>query len=123
MTVTIFPEYTSTGTQQGYRARLDKHEATGATVGAALDALSDSWETQGEALSGMLVIVQHFRPDAFFTAAQQERLRTLMAEWRTARDREESLSPSEQTELELLIQAEQIGMQQRAEAMLESRIK
>jgi hypothetical protein len=53
-----------------------------------------------------LIIVQHLRPDRFFTAAQQQRLDTLMARWRTARDQGATLPPDEQTELEALIDAE-----------------
>ena len=46
------------------------------------------------------------RPDSFFTAAQQERLTTLMARWRAALDQGEILPPDEQKELETLIAAE-----------------
>jgi hypothetical protein len=53
-----------------------------------------------------LIIVQHLRPDRFFTAAQQQRLDTLMARWRTARDQGATLPTDEQTELEALIDAE-----------------
>jgi hypothetical protein len=122
MTVTIFPEYTSEG-QSGYRARLEGNEATGQTVGAALDALTSQWGEDEDALSSTLVIVQRFRPDAFFTAAQQERLQTLMVRWRNAQNQGKALSQEEQSELELLVQAEQIGMRERAKAMLESRVK
>jgi hypothetical protein len=122
MTVTIFPEYTDEG-QSGYRARLEGNEATGQTVGAALDALTSQWDEGEDVLSGTLVIIQRFRPDAFFTAAQQERLQTLMVRWRNAQHQGQALSKEEQSELELLVQAEQIGMRERAKAMLESRIK
>ena len=36
---------------------------------------------------GGLLFVQGFQPDAWFTAARQERLAELMREWRAARDR------------------------------------
>jgi hypothetical protein len=126
MTVTIFPEYTPTGTQEGYRARLQGHEARGKTVGEALDALEEmsaTWEEGENALSGTLVLIQRFRPDAFFTAEQQERLKTLMARWREAEAGKESLPQVEREELEVLVLAEQQGMLRRTQALLESQIK
>ena len=44
--------------------------------------------------------------DSFFTEVQQQRLATLMARWRIARDQEDTLPPEEQEELETLIAAE-----------------
>lgn len=49
---------------------------------------------------------QSFRPDQFFTAAQQQRLKELMDRWRAARDHGKLLPVGEQTELESLIETE-----------------
>jgi hypothetical protein len=51
--------------------------------------------------SAMLVI-QSFRPDAWFTAQQQERLTELMHLWRLARDQGQELPPEQQVELDHL---------------------
>ncbi|MBI3014828.1 MAG: hypothetical protein HYY65_07190 [Candidatus Tectomicrobia bacterium] len=93
-------------TEQGalsYHAIAGAKHAQGKTAGQALDALTAQLSAD-EATT--LVIVQSLRPDRFFTAAQQERLATLMARWRTARDQGQSLPIDEQTELEALIEAE-----------------
>jgi hypothetical protein len=58
------------------------------------------------------------RPDRWFPVEQQERLIGLVARWRLARDRRQSLSPEEQAELEALVNAEIDGARQRAEALL-----
>ncbi len=50
-------------------------------------------------------MVQNLHPDQFFNAEQQQRLADLMARWRMARDEGESLPPTEQTELDALVEA------------------
>src|SRR5436309_11664617 len=93
-------------TQQGdlsYRAVAGEKHAQGKTAGEALDALTAQLSADE---TSTLVIVQSLRPDRFFTAAQQQRLATLMARWRTARDQGHMLPAEEQTELETLIEAE-----------------
>jgi hypothetical protein len=117
MTITIVPE-SATG-DGPFRARNGSREATGATVGAALDALTAQLPEADEDTSGTLVLIQRFRPDRFFTAAQRERLATLMQAWRAARDSGASLPPHEQAELEALVQAELVGMAGRAQALLD----
>jgi hypothetical protein len=67
-----------------------------------------------------LVIVQSLRPDHFFTAAQQQRLATLMARWRTARDQGGTLPVDEQTELEALVEAELRASAARAAALADA---
>jgi hypothetical protein len=58
------------------------------------------------------------KPDAFFAAAQIQRLADLMAKWRTARDAGVTLPADEQAELDALIQAELGAATERAAAML-----
>ena len=45
-------------------------------------------------------------PDEFFTTQQQKRLSELMNLWRAARDRGQTISPKQQAELEILVEAE-----------------
>jgi len=52
---------------------------------------------------GALLIIQGFRPDWFFSAAQQQRLSELMNLWRTAHDRGQTLPPEQQAELDSLV--------------------
>jgi hypothetical protein len=81
-TIAIFPE--PLGAQPvGYRAVAGNRQSVGRTAGEALDALTAQLD---EAERGTLVVVQHRRPDQFFTAEQQQRLQELMARWRAARD-------------------------------------
>jgi len=67
--------------------------------------------------AGTLIIVQILCPDRFFTAEQQQRLSELMARWRAARDKGETLPPSEQSELETLVEAELRAAAGRATAL------
>ena len=93
-------------TEQGalsYRAIAGEKHAQGKTAGEALDALTAQLSADE---ASTLIIVQHLRPDRFFTAAQQQRLDALMARWRTARDQGATLPADEQTELEALVEAE-----------------
>ncbi len=66
-----------------------------------------------------LAIAQWMQPDRFFSAAQQQQLTRLMAEWRTQRDQGESLAPDTQQELEALVEAELLASAARAAAMLD----
>ena len=72
-------------------------------MGEALDALTPQLP---DAEAGLLVVVQSLRPDQFFNAVQQQRLENLMAAWRHAREREETLAAAEQEELDALVEAE-----------------
>jgi len=58
--------------------------------------------------TGTLVIVQSHRPDPFFTAQQQLRLRELIALWRSAREQGNPLPPAEQAELDSLVDTEEL---------------
>jgi hypothetical protein len=113
-TIAILPE--SAG-QSGtiYRAVAGKRESVGRTAGEALDALTTQLSADE---TSTLVIVQHWRPDRFFTAEQQQRLAELMSRFRAARDARSALPPDEQAELEALVEAELQGATRRAEAVL-----
>jgi hypothetical protein len=86
-----------------YCAIAGSRQSSGKTAGQALDALNDNLSEEER---GTLVIVQHHRPDQFFTASQQGRLQELMARWRAARDTGSSLPVDEQNELSALVDAE-----------------
>jgi len=111
--VAILPVTTDHGNKTYHAIAGTKH-SFGATAGAALDALTAQL-TADEAST--LVIVQSFRPDQWFTAAQQQRLDQLMTRWRTARDHNQSLPPAEQAELDALIDAELQAATQRAASL------
>jgi len=112
--VAILPERSAQGVVE-YRAIAGGCQAIAGTAGAALDAVAAQLP-DGDA--GTLIIVQHQRADAFFSAEQQRRLAELMARWRSARDAGASLSPPEQTELDALVEAEVRASGERAAAML-----
>jgi hypothetical protein len=113
-TISILPE-PRTATETEYRAVAGGRQSVGKTPGQALDALT---EQLGDRESGTLLVVQHMRPDRFFTAEQQKRLAELMTAWREARDRGAALPPGEQAELEALIDAELEASTRRAAAMV-----
>jgi hypothetical protein len=100
-TIAIVPD--SAAPPTAFRAVAGPHHSVGRTPGEALDALTAQL---GADEAGTLVVVQHLRPDTFFTAAQRQRLGDLMARWRAARDRGASLPPAEQAELDALAAAE-----------------
>jgi hypothetical protein len=101
-TITILPE-----AADGYRALARDKESTGRTAGEALDALTAQLSDDE---GGTLVIVQNYKADEFFNAAQQERLAELM-QLRQSRP----LSSEEGQELESLIEVELNGARLRTE--------
>jgi hypothetical protein len=113
-TIAILPDSLN-DVDKNYRAIAGDKESVGKTAGEALDALTAQL-TEDE--SGTLVIVQHLRPDRFFTSEQQNRLACLMSRWRSARLVNGNLPIEEQSELESLIEAELQAATQRAEAAL-----
>jgi hypothetical protein len=115
ITIAIVPESPGSATTQ-YRAVAGKLQSVGKTAGQALDALASQL---GDAEAGTLVVVQHARPDQYFTAEQQQRLQELMARWRAARDGGTALPPAEQAELDALVAAELHAATQRARALLQ----
>lgn len=114
--VAILPTPTERG-ELYYHASAGVKHAQGKTAGEALDALTAQLSADE---ASTLVIVQSLRPDSFFTAAQQQRLATLMERWRTARDHGRSLPVEEQTELEALIDAELHASAVRAAALADA---
>lgn len=113
--IAILPDNPSSP-MAGYRAIAGKTQSVGRTAGEALDALTAQL---GEAEAGTLVVVQHLRPDRFFTAAQRQRLEELMARWRAARDAGTDLPAEERTELDVLIEVELRAAASRAAALVQ----
>jgi hypothetical protein len=103
-TISILPEKTGI-----YRAVTGNKESTGHTAGEALDALAAQLQDDE---AGTLIIVQNYKADRFFNVAQQKRLTEL-----TNLRRQKRLTPSEETELEDLVEAELNGARQRAETL------
>ena len=112
--VAIVPEAVEPG-RVTYRAIAGKRQSVGKTAGEALDALTSSLPKEATAT---MVIVQHQRPDEFFSEQQQARLKELMLRWRSARNAGSSLSSAEQRELDSLVEAETCAAGQRAAALL-----
>lgn len=101
-TIAIVPDDPQASPPQ-FRAVAGELQSVGATVGQALDALTAQLGGLDETT---LVVVQPMRPDALFTAAQQQRLAELMTRWRAARDAGTALPRQEQAELDALVEAE-----------------
>jgi len=101
-TVAILSEPQATGAVS-YRAIADSRQSIGRTAGEALDALALALPL---ADTGTLVVVQNFRPDRYFTGAQQERLHELMRQWRAARSSGTRLPAADQAELDALVDLE-----------------
>ena len=110
--VAIRPENSGTA-DKTYRAVAGTLQSVGKTAGEALDALAAQLNDDDETP----IIVRRFRPDAFFTPAQQQRLQELMALHNAAQYAGNSLPPAERAELEALIDAEVIASGQRAHAL------
>lgn len=105
--------------QTVYRAIRGDQQAASTTSGRALDTLERMLGVQGKATDeGILIIVQRFRPDAFFTAEWQKRLQELMSRFHDACDTGQDLSPEEKQELELLVDAEWQAAIERGAAIL-----
>ena len=114
--VAILPILTEQGALS-YRAIAGEKHAQGKTAGEALDALTAQLSADE---ASILIVVQHLRPDRFFTAAQQERLAALMDRWHTARDQGATLPTDEQTELDALIATELQASAARAAALADA---
>jgi hypothetical protein len=108
--VAILPVPTESGDLL-YQAVSGVKHSQGNTAGEALDALTVQLP---EDEAGTLVIVQNLRPDPLFGASQQERLATLMARWREARDKGVTMSPDDLAELGALVDAELRASSRRA---------
>ncbi|MCC6417090.1 MAG: hypothetical protein IT429_02445 [Gemmataceae bacterium] len=101
-TIAIVPD-NAEGRPVTYRAIAGTRQSVGRTAGEALDALTAQLD---ESEKGTLLVIQHQRPDQFFTADQQRRLGELMGRWRAARDASNPLPPADQAELDALVEAE-----------------
>lgn len=114
--VAILPVPTHEGDMAYHALAGDKH-SHGRTAGEALDALTAQLPVDD---TGTLVVVQSQRPDRFFNSGQQQRMAELMARWRTARDRGETLTADEQAELNALVEAEIHAAADRAAALVDN---
>jgi hypothetical protein len=113
--VAIFP----VGTVEGgvfYHAVAGEKQSDGRTAGEALDALTAQMPNDQ---AGTLVLIHDYKPDRFFSSAQQKRLAELMEQWRRARDAGMTLSPDEQAELEALVDTETRAAGDRVAALAE----
>ena len=95
-TVAMVPVVDARG-EKADRVVAGDQRSVGKTTGQALDALTAQLDPMAV---GGLLFVQGFQPDAWFTAARQERLAELMRAWRAARDRGEEPPPARQAELD-----------------------
>ncbi|MHB1426966.1 MAG: hypothetical protein ACYC3I_27745 [Gemmataceae bacterium] len=113
-TIAIVPDHPQNATPR-FRAVAGEVQSVGATAGQALDALRAQL---GEPEQTTLVVVQPMRPDALFTAAQQQRLAELMDRWRAASAADTTLLPQEQAELDALVEAELRAAADRSAALV-----
>jgi pyruvate kinase len=118
-TIAILPE--PTADSLSYRATCGQHQATGQTPGQALDTLEAELATTSTDSGETLVILQRFRPDDLFTAAQQQRLRELMDQFQAAIAQGTHLAPTVQSELDTLVEAELEANIQRSQRLLQQR--
>lgn len=103
---------------QQFLARCGPHHAVGATAGQALDALNAILAAQPGPISTTLVVVQaRYEPDPFFTAAQIDRLKELMAASRRANETGDPMAADQKAELQQLIDAELAGAARRAASL------
>lgn len=112
--VAILPVEAASGETE-YQAVSGRRRTVGRTAGEALDAMTAILTTNE---CGTLLVLQQFRPDAFFTSSQKNRLQELMLRWRESRDHGDELCLAEQTELEGLVAAETDGARLRADEMI-----
>jgi hypothetical protein len=68
-----------------------------------------------------IAILQRFRPDDLFTAAQQLRLRELMDQFQATIAQGTQLAPTVQSELDTLVEAELEANIQRSQRLLQQR--
>jgi pyruvate kinase len=118
-TIAILPE--PTADSLSYRATCGQHQATGQTPGQALDTLEAELATTSTDSGETLVILQRFRPDDLFTAAQQQLLRKLMDKFQAAITQGTQLAPTVQSELDTLVEAELEANIQRSQRLLQQR--
>ncbi len=112
--ITILPTHQPEGSYEAARGPL---RAKGRTAGEALDALTALLEPE---TATHVVIVQSQRPDPFFGAAEQARLKALMQHFHDAQASQTSLSETDQTELTKLVDAELEASGERARALADA---
>lgn len=100
--IQILQDAPQQGQQLRYRAVHRDHQAAGPTPGAALDALEDMLSDE----AGLVVILQKFKPDRYFSTEEQTRLVELMQQMQAARDAGAELPDTDAAELERLIEKE-----------------
>jgi hypothetical protein len=113
-TISILPIATDEGATMYVAVAPGRRQSVGRSAGEALDLITSQFG--GDELS-TLVVIQHYRPDRFFSASQQRRLEELMRQWRTARDAGTTLTANARIELEALVQAEVQAAADRAAAL------
>lgn len=113
-TIAILPEHGEDNLTT-FSAVTAGHKATGRTAGEALDALTAQLSPEE---AGAHVIIQPFLPDRFIPAAHRDRLSTLMARWRAARETGDVLLREDEAELERLVDEEVEATTIRAESIV-----
>jgi hypothetical protein len=111
--ISILPITDETGNQH-YRASAGETHSTGQTPGEALDAIVAQ---TGQIGQEFFLLTPGSQPDRFFTAQQQQRLTTLMQEWRNALDQEQSFPEDLKLELDTLVEAELLASTDRLIAL------
>jgi len=119
-TVAVVPT-TDARSETIYHAVAGDKQASGKTIGEAVDALTPQLEDDNNAAT--LIVVQQQRPDRFFTAEQQQRREELTAQWRAARDANHDFPAEAQNELEQLVLTEIRAAGKRAASLLQGAAK
>ncbi len=113
-TIAILPTSNTSTRKQRFEAVSGHQHAEGATVGKALDALS---QKIGKAKQPNLIVVQSTEGDKFFTAKQTAKMKQLMAEWRRCRDDGVAFDQESEKSLQDLVNLELAATAKRCEAM------
>ncbi len=111
--VAISPVQTEDG-HVSFNAIAGNKHTNGRTVGEALDALNEQLDDNER---GTLIIIQNYRPDNFFGIEQQERLGSLMEQWRSARNSGNEFPSKKQEELDSLVELELMASAKRAKKL------
>ncbi len=119
MVIAVVP-VTDSASETAYHAVAGNKQASGNTMGEALDALTPQLEDDDNAAT--LIVMQKQRPDRFFTAEQQRR-EELRTQWREAQDANQEVPAELQAEIERLVHAEVRAAGQRAAALLQGAAK
>lgn len=117
--IQIFQDAPRQGQQLRYRAVHRDHQAAGPTPGAALDALEAMLSDD----EGLVVILQKFKPDRYFSVEEQNRLVELIQQTQAAHDAGKALPAAEMAELEQLIEKELLATARRAEGIYRQTIE